>query len=68
MKKKVATKSRDLHPRFAHDAKPSRDFAATLIVLPRAVIYYFDLIFLSSMLKKITLQNFNLLNYCHHFG
>ena len=40
MKKKVATKSRDLHPRFARDAKPSRDFTATLLFLPRAIIYY----------------------------
>ena len=36
MKKKVATKSR-----FARDAKPSRDFVATLLFLSRAIIYYF---------------------------
>ena len=39
-KRKVATKSRVLHPHFSRDANFTRDFAATSLSLPRYIIYY----------------------------
>ena len=50
----MAKKSRILHPRFGWGANLTRDFEATLLLLPCGVIYYFDLIYVFISVPGLT--------------